>query len=171
MSEIRLGSITGSHGIKGWIKIYSYTDPVEAIFDYSPWILRKGESEQRVEVNKGQTHGKKLIASVLGVESRSRADELTGYEIHVPRAALPELEEGDFYWFQLVGLGVINREGQCFGEVSHMVETGANDVMAVTPTEESIDNKERLIPYVEERVVLKVDREAGTILVDWQADF
>ena len=171
VTEICLGSITGSHGIKGWLQVYSYTDPVEAIFDYSPWVLRKGDLEQRVVVKKGQLHGKKLIANVAGVDTRNQADELAGFEIHVTKAALPVLDEGDFYWFQLEGLDVVNRDGQCFGKVGYMMETGANDVMVVRPTDESIDNEERLIPYVDGEVVLKVDREAGKILIDWQADF
>ena len=169
--EICLGSITGSYGIKGWLKVYSYTDPVESIVDYSPWILRKGDSEQRVVVKKGQLHGKKLIANVAGVDTRNQADELTGFEIHVAKAALPVLDEGDFYWFQLEGLDVVNRDGQCFGKVEYMMETGANDVMVVRASDESIDNEERLIPYIDGGVVLKVDREAGKILIDWQADF
>ena len=171
VTEICLGSITGSHGIKGWLKVYSYTDPVEAIFDYSPWILRKGDSEQRIVVKKGQLHAKKLVANLAGVDTRNQADELAGFEIYIAKAALPELDEGDFYWFQLVGLDVVNRDGQGLGKVGHMMETGANDVMVVRPTDESIDNEERLIPYVDGEVVLKVDREAREILVDWQTDF
>ena len=171
MTEIRLGSITSSHGIKGWFKVFSYTDPIEKIFDYSPWILRKGNEERRVEIRNGQQHGKRLIASVAGIENRTQADDLAGYEIHVARALLPELGEGDFYWFQLEGLSVFNREGLNLGEVSHMIETGANDVMSVRPTKNSIDNQERLIPYVEHDVVLSVDPEASTIVVDWRAEF
>lgn len=171
MTEIRLGSVTGSHGIKGWIKVFSYTDPTSAIFDYSPWILRKGDSTKNVVVENGQVHGKKLIASVEGIDSRNMADELAGYEIHVDRAALPELEEGDFYWFQLEGMNVVNSRGDLLGAVNHMLETGANDVMVVRPVENSIDNTERLIPFVEDEVVQKVDREVGEILVEWDADY
>ena len=171
MTEIRLGSITSSHGIKGWVKVYSYTDPVEAIFGYSPWILRKGKSEKEVTIKQGQLHGKKLIANVEGVDSRNLADELAGFEIHVDRAALPELEEGDYYWFQLQGLKVVNSNGENLGLVANMLETGANDVMVVQPGIDSIDDSERLIPYVEGQVVQKVDREIGEILVDWDADF
>ena len=170
-TEIRLGSITGSHGIKGWLKVYSYTEPVEAIFDYSPWILRRGDEEQRVIVNESQLNGKKLLASLEGVNSRSLADELSGYEIHVKETALRKLDEGDFYWFQLKDLAVFSKEGECFGRVGYIIATGANDVMVVQPTEESIDNQERLIPYVDSEVVLEVDRKARKILVDWQANF
>jgi len=171
VTEIRLGNITGSHGVKGWLKVYSYTKPVEAIFDYSPWILRKGEEEEVVVVEYSRLNGKSLLARIEGVNSRNLADELSGYEIHVKEAALRELEEGDFYWYQLKGLVVLSKEGECFGKVNYIIETGANDVMVVRPTDESIDNQERLIPYVDSEVVVEVDRETGKIVVDWQADF
>ena len=171
MTEIRLGNITGSHGVKGWLKVYSYTKPVEEIFDYSPWILRKGEEEEVVVVEYSRVNGKSLLARIEGVNSRNLADELSGYEIHVKEAALRELEEGDFYWYQLKGLVVLSKEGKCFGKVGYIIETGANDVMVVRPNDESIDNQERLIPYVDSEVVVEVDRETGKIVVDWQADF
>ena len=89
MTEIRLGSVTGSHGIQGWIKVYSYTDPIEAIFSYTPWILRRGDIERNIEIRKGQVHGKKLIAHVEGIDTRDLADELKGFDIYVDR----EIEE------------------------------------------------------------------------------
>ena len=171
VAEIRLGSIIGSHGIKGWFKVYSYTEPIESILSYSPWILRKADLEQRVVVSSGQLLGKKLIANVVGIDSRNLADELAGYEIHGAEVALPKLDEGDFYWFQLEGLAVVSEDGHCFGKVGHMMETGASDVMVVRPTDQSIDNQERLIPYIDREVVLKVDLETREILVDWQADY
>ncbi|MBT4160263.1 MAG: ribosome maturation factor RimM [Gammaproteobacteria bacterium] len=171
VTEIRLGSVTGSHGIKGWVKVFSYTDPVEAILGYAPWILRKGGITRKVEVETGQVHGKKLIAHVEGVDDRNLAEELTGFEIYVEKEALQELGEGDFYWFQLEGLRVVNSDGDLLGEVDHLLETGANDVMVVRPFEESIDSEERLIPYVEGQVVLEVDREIGEIHVEWSTDY
>ena len=89
MTEIRLGSITGGHGIKGWIKIFSDTDPKEAIFGYSPWTLRRRGDEKRVTPDQTQVHGKRLIAHIEGVDSRSLADEMAGYEIFIERDALP----------------------------------------------------------------------------------
>jgi len=171
VTEIRLGSVTGSHGIQGWIKVYSYTDPIEAIFSYTPWILRRGDIERNIEIRKGQVHGKKLIAHVEGIDTRDLADELKGFDIYVDREALPELDEGDFYWFQLEGLRVINQEGSLLGQVDHLMETGANDVLVVRPTAESVDSDERLIPFVENEVVKKVDREAGEIQVNWSVDY
>ena len=171
MTEIRLGSINGSHGIRGWVRVFSHTDPMEAILDYSPWVLRKGREVKEVTVSEGRLSGKRLIARLADVESRDIADALSGYEIHVAREALLELERGNYYWFQLEGLAVRNREGTVFGRIDHMLETGANDVMVVKPTESSIDNQDRLIPYVMEEVVAEVNQEAGEVVVDWQVDY
>ena len=171
MTEIRLGSINGSHGIRGWVRVFSHTDPMEAILDYSPWVLRKGREVKEVTVSEGRLSGKRLIARLADVESRDIADALIGYEIHVAQEALLELERGNYYWFQLEGLAVRNREGTVFGRVDHMLETGANDVMVVKPTESSIDNQDRLIPYVMEEVVAEVNQEAGEVVVDWQVDY
>jgi 16S rRNA processing protein RimM len=148
VSEIRLGSINGSHGVKGWVKVFSYTDPVEAILDYQPWILKKGSITRQVNIQEGQPNGKKLIARLEDVDTREMSDELIGYEIFVDREVLPDLEDGVFYWFQLEGLTVRNTDGVLFGQVDQLLETGANDVLVVKPTADSIDDEERLIPYV-----------------------
>lgn len=171
MKELRLGSINGSHGIKGWVKVFSYTDPMEAILDYSPWILKKGREEKEVKVSKGQVSGKRLIAQLEDVDSRNDADSLIGYEIHVAQDALPELDPGEYYWYQLEGLTVRDSDGTVFGLIDHMLETGANDVMVVKPTDESIDDQERLIPFVDNEIVIKVDQAAGEVVVDWQVDY
>ncbi len=171
MTELRLGSINGSHGIKGWIKVFSYTDPLEAIFDYSPWILKKGRGVKEVTVSEGRVSGKRLIARLEEVDSRDAADALIGYEIHIEREALPELEQGGYYWFQLEDLLVKDTKGTVFGRIDHMLETGANDVMVVNPTSSSIDDQQRLIPFVEGEIVKEVNREAGEIVVDWQVDY
>lgn len=168
---IRLGSINGSHGIKGAIKVYSYTDPVDAITSYSPWLLRKGRVEKEVEVLSGQRQGKRLVAQIKGITNRNESDELIGFEIYAAKQSLPELEPGEHYWFQLEGLQVINDEGVIFGQVDYLFETGANDVIKVKPTDDSVDDKERLIPYVEGEIVRRVDESAGEIVVHWEADY
>ena len=91
VNEIRLGSINGTHGLKGWVKVFSYADPLEAILDYSPWILRKGGSEKEFMIKGGQTNGKRLIAHLEGVDTRDLAEGLIGYEVHVSVDAMPDL--------------------------------------------------------------------------------
>lgn len=171
VNEIRLGSINGSHGVKGWLKVFSYTDPLEAILDYSPWILRKGGVEKEITIKDGQASGKRLIVQIEGVDTRDQAEDLIGYEVHVNMDAIPDLEEGELYWFQLEGLVVKNSFGEVLGKIDHMLETGANDVMVVEATNDSIDKEQRLIPYLEDDVVKQVDQEAGVVIVDWDSDY
>lgn len=171
MTDIRIGSINGSHGIKGWIKVFSYTDPAEAIFDYSPWFIERGGERRQITIEEGQKSGKRLIARLENVEDRAQADALIGYDIYIQQERLPDLEEGGYYWFQLEGLTVRSASGDVLGEIDHLLETGANDVMVVRPTSGSIDENERLIPYVEDEVIIKVDRSAGEVIVDWEADY
>jgi 16S rRNA processing protein RimM len=84
---------------------------------------------------------------------------------------MPDLEEGDLYWFQLEGLSVENSSGESLGKIAQMLETGANDVMIVDPTDGSIDKQQRLIPYLEGDVVIEVDQEIGVVIVDWDSDY
>lgn len=171
MTELRLGSINGSHGIKGWVKVFSYTDPLEAILDYSPWTLKKGREVKEVKISEGRISGKRLIVRLEDVDTRNAADALIGYEIYIEQDALPELEPGEYYWYQLEGLLVRDGEGTVFGRIDHMLDTGANDVMVVKPTESSIDDQERLIPFVEDVSVIEVNKAAGEVVVDWQIDY
>ena len=171
MNEIRLGSINGSHGVRGWVKLFSHTDPTEAILDYSPWILRKGDVQRETRIAEGQRNGKSIIARIDGIETRESADALIGYEIYVSPETLPTLAEGTWYWFQLEGLRVSNGKGLLLGQVDHLVETGANDVLVVRPVEGSVDDRERLIPYVEGGTVIRVDRDLGELVVDWEIDY
>ena len=169
--QLCVGSINGVYGIKGWIKVYSYTHPLEQIFEYQPWILKKGDKQQQLKVSQGKTHGKGLIALPEGFESRNDAETIIGNEIWIEKAQLPALPEGEYYWFELEGLRVTNESGEILGEVSQLLETGANDVVVVKANAESIDDKERLIPYIVDKIVLNVDLEAGEMKVAWEADF
>lgn len=171
VNEIRLGSINGSHGIKGWVKVFSYTDPIEAIIDYSPWTLRRGGQEKEVEIVDFHAQGKRIVVELAGLSDRDEADLLIGYDIYIDRGRLPPLEEGEYYWFQLEGLKVRNEAGKLFGKVDHLLETGANDVLVVEATQDSIDDRQRLIPFVEGTIVRKVDQATGEISVVWDADY
>ena len=166
--KVLLGRINAAYGLKGWVKVFSYTDPLEEILKYNPWTLRRRDVDKQVEIEQGRKHGKGLVARLAGAENRDHADALIGNEIW---GQLPDLEEGDFYWHQLHGMVVENEVGEILGSVDHMMETGANDVMVVEPTLESIDDKKRLIPYVDEQVVVDVDLEGGRIVVNWLADY
>ena len=168
--KLLVGKINGVYGVKGWVKVYSYTEPPEQILNYVPWYLKKGAKQHSVKVVEGKKQGKGLVALTDGIEDRTQAEELIGSEIWVDKDQLPNLEKGDYYWHQLEGLEVFNEAGELLGEVSHLFETGANDVLVVKASEKSIDDMERLIPYVEKEIVLEIDLEERRILVAWGSD-
>lgn len=169
-----VGKITGCHGIKGWVKIHSFTDPQENFLKYGGWMLRRRGGTEPIEFDAGKRQGKGLVAHIRGVDDRTTAEGFRGLEVAVAADSLPALEEGDFYWHQLEGLEVWCRaadstdEGEVLlGRVDYLIETGANDVLVVKATEGSIDDRERLIPYLPGDVVTGVDTEAGRLEVDW----
>ncbi|MFC3284298.1 ribosome maturation factor RimM [Litchfieldella rifensis] len=166
-----LGKLTSPYGVKGWLRVYSYTSPMDGILDYPEWVLRRaGEIETR-RVKQGRRQGKGLVASLDGVASREQAESLAGAEVLLPKDTLPELAPGDYYWHQLEGLQVVTREGTKLGRVSYLFETGANDVMVVAGDAEAIDDRERLLPFLPGQVVCDVDLDAGIMTVDWDPDF
>lgn len=177
-----LGEITGHHGVKGWVKVKSYTRPIEQIFDYPEWYLSENNADRirsnwvstarlgPLRLKSSQAGGKTLLACFGDVESRSEAEEFIGKVIQIPEEALPELENGEYYWSQLIGLQVENTEGIRLGQVDYLLETGANDVLVVTNAVADGEIVERLLPWIEE-VVIAVDLEQGKLLVDWDAAF
>ena len=183
VNRIKLGRINAAYGLKGWLKVYSETDPIEQILTYSPWQLQRGDKEPQpekepqlakelqVEVEKGKIQGRSLIVLLAGVEDRNQAESMIGYEVWIDRARLPGLEQGEYYWHQLEGLKVVNQSGAVLGKVDHLMETGANDVMVVKPVTGSIDDTERLIPFVQDKVVKDVNIETAIIVVAWESDY
>ena len=159
-----LGRISGLFGVKGWVKVYSYTEPREAVLDYDRWLLSGKNGWQEATVAEGQRHGKTVIVRINGYDDRDQAAGLIGTEIGVPRDELPEADSDHYYWSDLEGLSVVHRDGTEIGKVDHLLETGANDVMVVK------GETERLVPFVMDKVVLGVDLVKGEIRVDWEWD-
>lgn len=166
-----LGKIVSVHGVRGAIKVYSDTDPIDNILDYPDWILRRGDEVQRVSVVSARVQGRILVVQLKGLTDRDQALAMAGFEICVPQSELPELESGEFYWYQLEGLQVVTLEGQLLGRIDHMLETGANDVMVVKPCTGSIDQRERLLPYLPDLYIKDIDLATGVMQVDWDAEF
>jgi 16S rRNA processing protein RimM len=159
-----LGRIAGLFGVQGWVKVYSYTEPREAVLQYGRWLLSGKDGWREAAVAEGQRHGKTVIARLDGYVDRDQAAELVGAEIGIPRDELPETEDEQYYWSDLEGLRVVHRDGTELGKVAYLLETGANDVMVVK------GEQERLIPFVMKQVVLDVDLAASKIEVDWEWD-
>lgn len=163
-----VGKIASAYGIKGWVHVYSYTEPASNILHYKPWYLESRDSEQPWEPVKlidGRPHGKQVVVQLEGCVDRNDADQLRGLEIAVSREQLPVADDDEFYWIEIEGMKVINLQGVEFGVVDHVMETGANDVLVVK------GDRERLIPYVMDEFIRDIDRDAGIITVDWDAEF
>jgi 16S rRNA processing protein RimM len=159
-----MGRISGLFGVKGWVKVYSYTQPREAILNYQHWYLQQDGIWSRVEVAEGKKHGKGIIVRLSGLEDRDRASTLIDCDIAVERDALPAAAEGSYYWTDLEGLQIRHRDGTDLGCVAYLLETGANDVLV------SNGKPERLIPFIMGQVILEVDLAKGVITVDWELD-
>ena len=169
--RVVLGKIVSVHGVRGAVKVYSHTDPLDNVLDYAEWTLNRGSEQRTVSVLGGRVQGRVLVVNLKGIDDRNKAEELVDFEISIASDALPELEDGDFYWHQLEGLQVVNQEGQLLGKVDHLLETGSNDVMVVKPCAGSVDQRERLLPYLPGQFVIKVDLETQVMQVDWDAEF
>lgn len=166
MRRVTLGQVIGVHGIRGSIKILSHTRPRDNIFSYSQWWLFHDDTWRPYTLRDGRSQGKGLVADLEGIEDRESARALVGADIAVSREQLPMLPAGEYYWFDLIGLDVRQKDGKSLGQVVRLEETGANDVLVVS----SAGGQEQLIPYVTDHYVLAVDLDAGTITVDWQPE-
>ncbi|MCJ0974911.1 ribosome maturation factor RimM [Pseudomonas sp. PS1] len=167
---IVIGKIVSVHGVRGDVKVYSFTDPIDNLLEYPRWTLRRGDEVKQVELAKGRVQGNILVASLQGLTDREVARTYADFEICIARSELPDLAGEEYYWYQLQGLVVINQLGHVLGRVDHLLETGANDVLVVKPFDGSLDDRERLLPYTDP-CVLKIDLDAGEMHVEWDADF
>lgn len=168
---VTMGRVGRLYGIKGWVKLLSYTDPQDNILDFNHLFALIDGKWQAIEMDQSKVHGKGLVAHFAGYDDPDEARSLTGVELAIRRDELPELAPEDFYWHELTGMRVVTEVGQELGVVSKLLETGANDVLVVQATAESVDNKERLIPYLPDRVIKLVSREDRCITVDWDPDY
>jgi len=171
---IILGKLNAHHGVKGWLKIYSYTDPKENILSYKKvYVFKEGKSEywKEIEFSEGRIQGKGIVAHIKDCNSREASEQFIGSSVGILKEDLKALEEDEIYWHDLIGLTVINQEGITLGKIESMLATPANDVMVIKPAKGSIDlQKEYLIPYIKQ-FVLEVDTKLGEVEVDWDSDF
>nr|VFJ72327.1 MAG: 16S rRNA processing protein RimM [Candidatus Kentron sp. FW] len=165
--RIIIGRISGVYGIYGWVRIHSFTVPIDNIFDYSPWQLElpNGKGCAEVPVIDGRKHGSGCVAKLSLCQDRNAALDLVGANVIVTRDRLPPIGEGEYYWEDLIGCRVVTGDGADLGYVGRLIETGANDVLVV------MGERERLVPFLFGDIILAVDLKAGIIRVDWDAEF
>ncbi len=167
-----IGKIGAPYGVKGWVKINSYTDILDGIFDYAPWLLGQDGQGREFQVDQWRKHNNGLIAKLVGVESRDDAEAIKNLDISIKAEQLPPLEQDEFYWRDLIGMQVVTESGYHLGTVKELFETGANDVMLVRANPgDAFGQKERMVPYLVDQVIKQVDIAANTIKVDWDPGF
>ena len=164
-NEVVVGRIADAFGVKGQVKVRSFTEQPESLLQYRDWLVSGTDGlPHHHRVSHARFDGRFVIATLSGLNDRDQALELKGADVRIERSALPSLDEGEFYWSDLIGMRVIGVNDQRFGVLSRIMETGANDVLVVR------GEKEHLIPYVDQ-VVLEVDIGNRAIRVDWDAEF
>jgi len=159
-----LGKIVGTFGIKGWVKVKSFTDPVDNILDYPVWLLESAGQWTELALEDGRVTDKGVIAKFEGWESPEEARLRVGCELGVWRSQMPPPAEGEYYWADLEGIEAIGAQGERLGTVDHFRSTPGGTVMIVK------GEREHWIPFAKERIV-KVELAAGRIVLDWSVDW
>ena len=169
---VPVGTVGRAHGVRGWVRVRSDMEPADELLRYDRWLLERGGGWRPVTVHAAHRHGAVLIAHLQGVDDRDGAAELAGARVGLPREALPALDDGQYYWVDLIGLEVLDETGEPLGTVRDMIETGANDVMVIRPhgplDSERTRTGDRIVPFIVGDVVREVELEAGRIRVSWR---
>lgn len=159
-----MGRIAVPYGVKGWMKIQTFSELLDTLADYAEWYIKRGKDWQVYTVAEARVQSRFLVAALVGITDRDQALALKGCEVAVKRDSLPEAPEGEYYWSDLVGLNVVNLRGDAFGVIEQILEAGAHDVLEVR------GERKHLIPFVGQ-IVRHVDLAAGTVQVDWELDY
>lgn len=163
--RVLIGRVVGVFGVRGEIKLASYTEPPGALLRYQPWIFVHNATESPLDGVRGRDTNRGIVATMPGISDRDAAQTLVGGEIWVQRSVLPAPKQGEYYWVDLEGLQVQTTDGVDLGQVSHLFATGSNDVLVVR------GERERMIPFVLDQYVISIDLDAGRMVVDWDAEF
>ena len=181
---IEVGRVVGAWGLKGWIRVLPHAKDPKALFSSKRWFTRPTERPlpgtlaiqppPLLRVTLSKTHGDSVVASAQEIPDRSAAEALKGVRIYVARTSFPTAGDNEFYWIDLIGLAVVNREGQALGTVTDLLDTGAQSVLRVQPVEAAdgadATQEERLIPFVA-AYIDDVDLAQRRITVDWGLDY
>lgn len=181
---VELGRIQDAWGVKGWVRIHPHSADTSALLASSDWYLQPPEARfargfsafsghVQARVAEIKTHSDGIVARLEGVDDRNSAEALKGVRISVPRSAFPPAADGEFYWVDLIGLDVVNREGVHLGVVRDLMPTGPTSVLVMeyTETVDGVDKTaERMVPFVA-AYIDDVDLKARRITADWQTDY
>ena len=164
--KIYLGKITGVHGIKGWLKIQSFSSPPENILNYPQWIINNNGEEDFYSIEKGRKQNNKIVVKLEKIDDRNTAESLINSKIQILRSDLPKLSNENYYWSDLVGLSVLDSEEEVIGKIESLIATGANDVMVINTSK----NERVLVPFVMHKIIKEVNVELNYIKIDWSIE-
>jgi 16S rRNA processing protein RimM len=171
---VEVGRVIGAWGVKGGIKVLPFSADPKALFSSKRWFLERSEAKPAqvvpalLRVQNAREQGDTVVATIHDLNDRDAAEKLAGARIFVGRSSFPTPGEDEFYWVDLIGLSVRNREGAELGTVVGLIETGPHCVLRIQPADTKAD--EVMVPFVD-AYVDRVDREARLIHVDWQPDY
>lgn len=173
---VEVGRIADAWGVKGWFKVLAHSGSPEALFSSKQWFLQPSERGAKMftgtvllPVKQARVHSDALVASADGVDDRNAAEALRGARIFVSRQHFPQTDDGEYYWVDLIGLEVVNREGVALGQVRDLLATGPQTTLVLAYTEDGKEC-ERLVPFVS-AFVDTVSLADKRITVDWQPDY
>lgn len=173
---VQVGFVAGAYGVAGGIRVRPFSDDADALLHVKTWWLDK-PSLRDVSVVKAKMHGGDVVTQLAGLTDRDLAEALKGAAVYVPRSQFPALSADEFYWSDLIGLTVENLQGECLGQVSDMMSNGPQSILRIAPVADAAaaadaqsGAPERLIPFVDQ-FIIKVDKEANKITVDWGLDY
>jgi 16S rRNA processing protein RimM len=166
---IVVGKVGAPYGVKGWVRIISYTEDTQDIFSYQPWNIG---DKQNIKVEHWRKHQKGLIAKLVGFDDRDQVDSLKNLDVIIRAEQLPMLADDEFYWRDVIGMRVVTDKGYDLGTLTEIFATGANDVLRVKANaKDAFGQKERLIPMHFEQVIKALDEENKQLVVDWDPSF
>ncbi|MBV7536146.1 ribosome maturation factor RimM [Duganella sp. sic0402] len=171
----QVGFVFGAYGVAGWVRIRPFSEDADALLKVKTWWLEKPALHD-VDVQQVKLHGGDVVARLVGVTDRNVAESLKGAAVFIPQSHFPVLSDDEFYWTDLIGLAVENQQGEQLGTVTDMMSNGPQSILRVNPVAaadakpEEVEAQERLIPFVD-AFIIKVDKDAKKIIVDWGLDY
>jgi 16S rRNA processing protein RimM len=170
----QVGFVFGAYGVAGWVRIRPFSEDADALLQVKTWWIDKPNLHD-VDVKQCKLHGGDVVAQLVGVTDRNVAEALKGAAVSIPKSRFPVLSDDEFYWTELIGLDVENLQGEHLGTVTDMMSNGPQSILRITPAatpdaDPEVAAQERLIPFVD-AFVIKVDKAAKKITVDWGLDY
>jgi 16S rRNA processing protein RimM len=160
-----MARIAAPFGIKGWVKLQTFTGEPDSLDAYASWLIKGPTGWEEWELEEFAVNAKGVVAKLKGCDDRTAAEIIAKRDVAIPRESLDDAGEGQHYWIDLIGADVVNTLGERLGRIETLMETGANDVLVV-----KLGSEEILIPFIAD-VIVKVDREAKLVTVNWQKDY